>query len=65
MKRKIICILLGLVIAVGLCYLLWPHSFADLQPECDSITVFRIDTAEYRCYAIIIEAAFTVYPLYL
>ena len=27
-------------------YMLWPHSFAALQPDCDSITVFRIDTAE-------------------
>lgn len=45
MKRKIVCILLGLGIAVGLCYLLWPRSFADLQPECDSVTILRIDTA--------------------
>lgn len=28
------------------CYMLWPHSFAALQPDCDSITVFRIDTAD-------------------
>lgn len=35
--------LLGMLL--GTCYLLWPHSFADLQPECDSITILRIDTA--------------------
>lgn len=28
------------------CYMLWPHSFAALQPECDSITILRIDTAD-------------------
>ena len=28
------------------CYMLWPHSFAALQPDCDSITILRIDTAE-------------------
>lgn len=28
------------------CYMLWPHRFDTLQPDCDSITIFRIDTAE-------------------
>ena len=44
MKR----ILLDAVIAamlLGLCGLLWPHSFAKLQPECDSVIILRIDTA--------------------
>ena len=27
-------------------YMLRPHSFAALQPECDSITILRTDTAE-------------------
>ena len=30
---------------LGLCGLLWPHSFAKLQPECDSVIILRIDTA--------------------
>ena len=49
MKR----ILLGAVIAamfLGLCYMFWPHSFAALQPECDSITIIRTDTAEDYSY---------------
>ena len=28
------------------CYIFWPHRFDMLQPDCDSITVFRIDTAD-------------------
>lgn len=36
--------LLGMLL--GPCCLLWPHSLADLQPECDSVTMLRIDTAE-------------------
>ena len=43
--RRLLCAIAVLLLA-GLCYLLWPHSFADLQPECDQITVFRFDTAE-------------------
>ena len=43
--RLLLCAIAVLLLA-GLCYLLWPHSFADLQPECDQITVFRFDTAE-------------------
>ena len=27
-------------------YMLWPHSFAALQPDCDSITILCTDTAE-------------------
>lgn len=34
-----------LLLLIGVCYMLWPHSFANLQPECDSITLYRIDTA--------------------
>ncbi len=43
--RRLLCAIAVLLLA-GLCYLLWPHSFAELQPECDQITVFRVDTAE-------------------
>ena len=43
--RLLLCVIAVLLLA-GLCYLLWPHSFADLQPGCDQITVFRFDTAE-------------------
>ena len=43
--RLLLCAIVVLLLA-GLCYLLWPHSFAALQPECDQITVFRFDTAE-------------------
>lgn len=32
-----------LVLLAGVCYMLWPHSFAGLQPECDSITLLRLD----------------------
>ena len=35
-----------LALLAGTCYMLWPHSFAALQPECDSITIIRTDTAE-------------------
>lgn len=43
--RCLLCAIAVLLLA-GLCCLLWPHSFAELQPECDQITVFRLDTAE-------------------
>ena len=37
--RQIILIAVVLLLLAGACYMLWPHSFADLQPECDSITI--------------------------
>lgn len=43
--RRLLCAIAVLLLA-GLCCLLWPHSFANLQPGCDSITILRIDTAE-------------------
>lgn len=49
MKRNFSRFIRGLILIVlmlSICYLLWPHSFIDLQPECDSITIFRFDTAE-------------------
>lgn len=43
--RRLIFLLALLALPAGICYMLWPHSFADLQPACDSITIFRTDTA--------------------
>ena len=48
MKRalnRLAAFLVLVALLAGVCYLLWPHSFAGLQPECDSITILRIDTA--------------------
>lgn len=36
----------ALALLLGACYMLWPYSFLDLQPGCDSVTVFYIDTAD-------------------
>ena len=47
-KKKIFCVLLPLIALLLLIgsYMLRPHSFADLQPDCDSVLIFRTDTAE-------------------
>ena len=37
--RRLAFLLVLLALLAGICYMLWPHSFAGLQPECDSITV--------------------------
>lgn len=39
-----VAVVIALLICV--CYMLLPHSFADLQPDCDSVTVFYIDLYE-------------------
>ena len=44
--RRMAFVLVLLALLVGACYMLWPHSFAGLQPECNSITILRTDTAE-------------------
>ena len=44
--RRVIPAVASLLLLAGVCYMLWPHSFVDLQPECDSVTIFRTDTAE-------------------
>ncbi len=44
--RRLSFLLVLLALLAGICYMLWPHSFAGLQPECDSITLIRTDTAE-------------------
>ena len=45
--RRLAFLLVLLALFAGACYMLWPHSFADLQPECDSITLIRtVDTTE-------------------
>lgn len=36
----------ALALLLGACDMLWPYSFLDLQPGCDSVTVFYIDTAD-------------------
>ena len=50
MKRalnRLAAFLVLVTLLAGVCYMLWPHSFADLQPECDSITLIRtVDTTE-------------------
>ena len=44
--RRLSFLLVLLALLASVCSMLWPHSFADLQPECDSITLIRTDTAE-------------------
>ena len=45
--RRLSFLLVLLALLAGICYMLWPHSFAGLQPECDSITLIRtVDTTE-------------------
>ena len=44
--RRLALLLLLIALLAGACYMLWPHSFADLQPECDRVTILRTDTAE-------------------
>lgn len=44
--RGVILIAVAFLLLSGVCYMLCPHSFSDLQPECDSITLLRTDTAE-------------------
>ena len=44
--RRLSFLLVLLALLTSICYMLWPHSFAGLQPECDSVTVIRTDTAE-------------------
>ena len=44
--RRLIFLLVLLALLAGIHYMLWLHSFAGLQPECDSITLIRTDTAE-------------------
>ena len=50
--RRVIPSVAAILLLVGVCYMLWPHRFADLQPECDSITILRTDTAEDYSYTI-------------
>ena len=39
--RRLAFLLVLLALLAVACYMLWPHSFADLQPKCDSITILR------------------------
>ena len=47
---RMVRIAVALLLLVGAGYMLWPHSFAALQPECDSITIIRTDDAEDLSY---------------
>ena len=40
--RRVILIAVAFLLLAGVCYVLWPHRFADLQPECDSVTLICI-----------------------
>ena len=48
--QRVIPAVAALLLLAGVCYMLWPHSLAALQPECDSITIIRTDTAEDYSY---------------
>ena len=48
--KRFALLLVLIALLAGVCYMLWPHSFAGLQPECDSITLIRTDTAEDYSY---------------
>ena len=50
--RRVILIAVAFLLLAGVCYMLWPHSFSSLQPECDSITLIRTDTAEDYSFTI-------------
>ena len=47
---RVILIAAALLLLAGACYMLWPHSLAGLQSECDSITIVRTDDAEDLSY---------------
>ena len=48
--KRFALLLVLIALMAGACYMLWPHRFADLQPECDSITIIRTDDAEDLSY---------------
>ena len=48
--RRLSFLLVLVALLSGLCYMLWPHSLAGLQSECDSITIIRTDDAEDLSY---------------
>ena len=60
--RRLAFLLVLLAVLLSVCYMLWPHSFADLQPECDSVTILRSDTAEDYSYTITKEIYSTDSP---
>ena len=41
--KRFVLFLVWISMLAAVCHMLWPHSFADLQPECDSITLLRLD----------------------
>ena len=45
--KRLAAFLVLVTLLAGVCYMLWPHSFVDLQPDCDSITLIcTVDTTE-------------------
>ena len=44
--KRFALLLVLIALLAGACYMLWPHSFAGLQPDCGSVIIFRTDTAE-------------------
>ena len=49
--KRFALLLVLIALLAGVCYMLWPHSFAALQPECDSITIIiTTDNAEDLSY---------------
>ena len=62
--RRVILTAVAFLLLVGACYMLWPHRFADLQPECDSITIIRTDDAEDLSYTTTKETYSTDSPAF-
>ena len=50
--RRLAFLLVLLALLAGICYMLYPYSFVKLQPECDSVTFLRSDTAEDYSFTI-------------
>ena len=46
--RRVILIAVAFLLLAGVCYVLWPHRFADLQPECDSVTLICMVDKPWR-----------------
>ena len=49
--RRVILIAVAFLLLAGVCYMLWPHRFADLQPECDSVTLICMVDTPRRTYS--------------
>ena len=49
--KRFALLLVLIALLAAICYMLWPHSFVALQPECDSITLIRTAATieDYSC----------------